>query len=175
MLSTKVDRLAAVHQSRIGELYLRHADASVRLAYLLTGDRDVAEDLVQDAFIRLAGRLVHVRNPDVFDAYLRTTVVNLSRSYWRRRRVERSYLERARNTGAPDGTLRERSVEDQEEMWQALRLLSSRQRAAIVLRFYEDLSEVEVAEILQCAPGTVKSLVSRGLEKLRTGMSSEDR
>lgn len=66
-------------------------------------------------------------------------------------------------------------MEDQEEMWQALRLLSSRQRAAIVLRFYEDLSEVEVAEILQCAPGTVKSLVSRGLEKLRTGMSSEDR
>lgn len=170
-----MDRLAAAPQSRIGELYLRHADAAVRLAYLLTGDRDVAEDLVQDAFVKLAGRLVHVRNPDVFDAYLRTTVVNLSRSYWRRKRVERSYLERARRVGGSDGTSRGRSVEDQEQMWQALRLLSTRQRAAIVLRFYEDLSEAEVAEILQCAPGTVKSLVSRGLEKLRSEITSEDR
>lgn len=174
MLSTKVDRLAAVHQSRIGELYLRHADAAVRLAYLLTGDREMAEDLVQDAFVRLAGRLVHLRDSEAFDAYLRTTVVNLSRSYWRRRRVERSYLERARGAGGSEGPSRERSVEDQDELWNAMRRLTQRQRAAIVLRFYEDLPEVEVAEILQCAPGTVKSLVSRGLEKLRNEIGGEN-
>jgi RNA polymerase sigma-70 factor (sigma-E family) len=175
MLSTKVGGLAGVHRSRIGELYLRNADASVRLAYLLTGDRAVAEDLVQDAFVRLAGRLVHLRDPDAFDAYLRTTIVNLSRSYFRRRRVERLYLQRARAAGQESTAAAGHSIEDEDEMWNALRVLSQRQRAAIVLRFYEDLPEAQVAEILQCAPGTVKSLVSRGLEKLRTEIGGEDR
>ncbi|MDP9223821.1 MAG: SigE family RNA polymerase sigma factor [Actinomycetota bacterium] len=176
MLSAKVDRVAVVHKSGIGELYVQHADAAVRLAYLLTGDREVAEDLVQDAFVRLAGRLVHLRDAGAFDAYLRTTIVNLSHSYFRRRRVERLYLERARSAGERDVASRPgRSLEDQEEMWHALRRLSQRQRAAIVLRFYEDLPEVEVAQILGCAPGTVKSLVSRGLEKLRSEIDGEDR
>jgi RNA polymerase sigma-70 factor (sigma-E family) len=168
MLSAKVDRVPAVEGSRVGELYQRHADAAVRLAYLLTGDRATAEDLVQDAFVRLAGRLVHLRDPGAFDAYLRRTVVNLSNSHFRRKRVERMYLERARAAVEPD-TARwpARSVEDREELWEALGRLPQRQRAAIVLRFYEDLSEAQVAEILKCRPGTVKSLVSRGLETLR--------
>jgi RNA polymerase sigma-70 factor (sigma-E family) len=175
MLTAKVDRLAAVHQSTIGELYLRHADGAVRLAYLLTGDREMAEDLVQDAFVKAAGRLVHLRNPEAFDAYLRTTIVNLTRSYFRRKRVERLYLERAQRIDPPETYLSpRRSLEDQDELWQALRRLTQRQRAAIVLRFYEDLPEGEVAEILQCAPGTVKSLVSRGLEKLRDEIEGED-
>jgi RNA polymerase sigma-70 factor (sigma-E family) len=176
MLSPEVDRLASVHQSRIGELYLRHADAAARLAYLLTGDRDMAEDLVQDAFVKAAGRLLHLRDPDAFGAYLRTTIVNLSRSYFRRKRVERLYLERTRATDRPETYASPgRAVEDQDELWQGLRRLSHRQRAAIVLRFYEDLSEGEIAQILQCAPGTVKSLVSRGLEKLRSEIDGEDR
>jgi RNA polymerase sigma-70 factor (sigma-E family) len=173
MLSTKVDRLPAMNESRIGEMYRRHADAALRLAYLLTGDREVAEDVVQDAFVRLAGRLVHLRDPGAFDAYLRTTIVNLSRSYFRRKQVERLYLERAR--ARPALASPSRSIEDQEELWQALGRLSPRQRAAIVLRFYEDLPEGEVAKVLQCAPGTVKSLVSRGLGKLRNAIGDEDR
>src|SRR6266581_3277559 len=96
MLSANVDELVAADTGRIGELYLQHADAAVRLAYLLTGDRALAEDLVQDAFVRLAGRLIHLRDPGAFDAYLRRTVVNLSHSYFRRKRVERAYLARAR-------------------------------------------------------------------------------
>lgn len=170
-----MDGFAGVHRSRIGELYLRNGDAAVRLAYLLTGDREVAEDLVQDAFVRLAGRLVHLRDPEAFDAYLRTTIVNLSRSYFRRRRVERLYLQRARAIGQEPTAASANSIEDQDEMWNALRVLSQRQRAAIVLRFYEDLPEVEVAEILQCAPGTVKSLVSRGLNKLRSEIGGDER
>jgi RNA polymerase sigma-70 factor (sigma-E family) len=175
MLSTKVDLLAATDRSRIGELYLRHADSAVRLAYLLTGDLGVAEDLVQDAFIRLAGRLVHLRDPGAFDGYLRTTVVNLARSYFRRKRVERNYLQRARAAAGPEGGWPARSLEDREELWHALGRLSQRQRAAIVLRFYEDLSEAQVAEILKCRPGTVKSLVSRGLEALRNEMGGDER
>jgi RNA polymerase sigma-70 factor (sigma-E family) len=176
MLSAEVDRVAATDTGRLGELYLRHADDAVRLAYLLTGDRALAEDLVQDAFVRLAGRLVHLRDPDAFDAYLRRTVVNLSNSYFRRKKVERAYLERAKGevgARAPAGL--DRSLGDRDELWQAMRLLSQRQRAAIVLRFYEDLPERRVAEILRCRPGTVKSLVSRGLETLRSEIRGEDR
>jgi RNA polymerase sigma-70 factor (sigma-E family) len=165
---SSVERAASTDTSRLGELYLRHADDAVRLAYLLTGDHALAEDLVQDAFIRLAGRLVHLRDPGAFEAYLRRTVVNLSRSHFRRRRVERAFLERqGGGSGWNEGRWSERPLEDREDLWRALGRLSSRQRAALVLRFYEDLSERQVAEVLRCRPGTVKSLVSRGLETLR--------
>jgi RNA polymerase sigma-70 factor (sigma-E family) len=174
MLSSSVDRVAAGDTGRLGELYVRHADAAVRLAYLLTRDHALAEDLVQDAFVRLAGRLVHLRDPGAFDAYLRRTVVNLSHSYFRRKKVERAYLDRTRGAiGTRASEWSDGSLEESEPLWRALGLLSRRQRAAIVLRFYEDLSERQVAEILNCPPGTVKSLVSRGLETLRNEIRGE--
>lgn len=157
----------------IGELYAQHADAAIRLAYLLTGDQATAEDLVQDAFVRVAGRLVHLRDTGAFDAYLRTTVVNLSRSHFRRKRVERNYLESRRSEIDHRVSSPGSSFEEQEELWAALGRLSPRQRAAIVLRYYEDLSEKETAQILNCAPGTVKSLVARGLEQLRQEMRGD--
>jgi RNA polymerase sigma-70 factor (sigma-E family) len=167
MLRANVDPLAGTDTGRLGELYVRHADEAVRLAFLLTGDRALAEDLVQDAFVRLAGRLVHLRDPGAFDAYLRRTVINLSNSHFRRKRVERTYLARERGAvGRQSGPVAS-SVEDRDALWRALGQLSKRQRIAVVLRFYEDLPEREVAEILKCRPGTVKSLVSRGLETLR--------
>jgi RNA polymerase sigma-70 factor (sigma-E family) len=174
MLTTKVERQATMDHTRIGELYARHADAAVRLAYLLTGDRALAEDLAQDAFVRLAGRLVHLRDPGAFDAYLRTTIVNLSHSHFRRKKVERAYLDRVRSAPAPVGTDATGRYEERQELWDALGRLSRRQRAAIVLRFYEDLPETEVAQVLGCAPGTVKSLVSRGLERLRTEIRGDE-
>jgi RNA polymerase sigma-70 factor (sigma-E family) len=175
MLSADVDRPAA-ETGRLGELYLRHAHDAVRLAYLLTGDRALAEDLVQDAFVRLAGRLVHLRDAGAFDAYLQRTVVNLSRSYFRRRKVERAYVERTGRAIGPAATPgSDRSPEDRDLLWRAVGRLSQRQRAAIVLRFYEDLSEQRVAELLNCRPGTVKSLVSRGLETLRDEIGGEYR
>jgi len=163
-----------VDTGKLGELYLMHADDAVRLAYLLTGDRALAEDLVQEAFVRLAGRLVHLRDPEAFPAYLRRTVVNLANSTFRRRKVERTYLQRARSevaatvTRGPDG-----GVEDRDQMWQALEELPARQRAAIVLRYYEDLPEATIADLLKCRPGTVKSLLSRGLEGMRNHIRGE--
>jgi len=173
MLSAGIEQARTTDHGRIGELYLGHADAAVRLAYLLTGDRDVAEDLVQDAFVRLAGRLVHLRDPGAFEAYLRKTVVNLANSYFRRRRVERAYEISLRHT--PQTAAGAGSVEDREALARALRSLPQRQRAAIVLRFYEDLSEAQTADVIGCRPGTVKSLVSRGLEALRKEIGSEER
>jgi RNA polymerase sigma factor (sigma-70 family) len=148
----KLDRPARLEESRIGELYLRHADAAVRLAYLLTGDEALAEDLVQDPFVRLAGRLAHLRDPGAFDAYLRRTVVNLARSHLRRRKVERLYLQRSGNEARHEATGSGSSFEEREPLWRALALLSERQRSAIVLRFYEDLSEAQVADILKVSP-----------------------
>ncbi|MGH2765931.1 MAG: RNA polymerase sigma factor [Actinomycetota bacterium] len=147
----------------LAELYARHADEALRLAYLLTGNRATAEDLVQDAFVRLAGRLLHVRDPGEFHSYLRITVVNLVRSRFRRRRVERRYAER--QTAPPPAEPSD--VGGREEMRLALSALPTRQRTAIVLRYYEDLSEGQTAELMRVRPTAVKSLVSRGMETLR--------
>ena len=150
---------------RLGELYVRSAPAGIRLAYLLTGDQTMAEDLVQEAFLRFVGRLHHLRDPDAFDAYLRRTIVNLSKNAFRRRAVERAHLDLERAdqvTGRLDP-----DVATYETMRSALLTLPARQRAAIVLRYYEDLPEAEIADLLRCRPATVRSLVARGLETLR--------
>lgn len=147
------------------DLYLRHAPAALRLAFLLTGDRSLADDLVQDAFVRLFGRLLHLRNPDAFESYLRQTVVNLSRMHFRRKQVERSYLRQQQLGLQEEETSPDLDV--REDLWQALLQLPARQRAAIVLHFYEDLSEQQASEVLRCRPGTYRSLVSRGVAQLR--------
>ena len=154
-------------RGRLENLYAAHAPGAARLAYLLTGDRALAEDLVQDAFVRMFGRFRDLRHQEAFGAYLRKTVVNLAKSHFRRKGVERSYLER--ESGRP-ATPAEPTT-GQEEMWDALKTLTPRQRAALVLRYYEDLTEAHTAEVLGCAVGTVKSLVSRGLGQLRIGLS----
>jgi RNA polymerase sigma-70 factor (sigma-E family) len=151
-------------------LYRAHAAEALRLGYLLTGDRDLAEDLVQDAFIRVLGRFHDLRNRDAFWWYLRRTIVNLSTSYFRRRGVERAWLARQRPDEAapPPHDLAER-----DRLRTALMMLRPEQRAAIVLRFYEDLSEADTAEALGMPLGTVKSIVSRGLERLRHELPEE--
>ena len=160
---------ARIEGSVLEDLYARNATGAIRLAYLLTGDRGLAEDLVQDAFVRLTGRLLHVRNPGGFHAYLRATVINLARAHHRRMRVERRLLER--RTANATSTLPD--VSEREALRQALLALPIRQRTALVLRFYEDLSEAETAEVMRCRPGTVKSLVSRGKEALRSTIGDD--
>jgi RNA polymerase sigma factor (sigma-70 family) len=150
---------------RLAELYRLHADAAVRLAYLLTGDAGLAQDLVQDAFVRLAGRLVHLRDRNAFPAYLRATVLNLARMQFRKERRERASLERQASLRQPEPA--ERDLGETEAMRVQLLRLTERQRAAVVLRFYEDLTDSQAAQVLGCAPGTVRSLVSRAMETLR--------
>jgi len=160
-----------IEGSLLQELYEAHASDAARLAFLLTGDRALAEDLVQDAFVRVTGRFLHLRDPASFHAYLRTSIVNLARSHGRRNAVERRYLERTREPSVTN--VRDRDPSDWLEMRDALLELPLRQRTAIVLRYYEDLSEARIAEILRCRPGTVKSLISRGTERLRPLLSEE--
>jgi RNA polymerase sigma-70 factor (sigma-E family) len=167
------DMRGAEAATGLAELYERHAPAAGRLAYLLTGDRTLAEDLVQEAFVRVVGRFRHLRVPDAFESYLRRTIVNLHTSQLRRRRVERAYLERERNAVVTEDAMPD--VGAREELWRALRGLPARQRAAIVLRFYEDLSERETGEALGCSPAAAKSLVARAMASLRAEIGSEIR
>jgi len=152
-----------IEGSVLADVYARHATSATRLAYLLTGDLALADDLVQDAFVRLAGRFLHLRDPGGFHAYLRVTIVNLARAHFRRKRLEARLLER-RTVEAVDVVP---DVTEREALRLALKALPARQRTALVLRFYEDLSEAETAHLMRCRPGTVKSLVSRGKESLR--------
>jgi RNA polymerase sigma-70 factor (sigma-E family) len=156
----------------MARLYGDYFHSAFRLAYLLTGDRELAEDLVQDAFVRLIGHFGSLRREDSFDAYLKRTIVNLSHTTFRRRRVERSYLARqhAYHSGQ---TLDLPDVEQRDELWLQLQTLAPRQRAALILRYYEDLSEHQTAEVLGCSVRTVKSLVARGLAAMRARQGSE--
>ncbi len=151
---------------RMAELYERHAGAGLRLAYLLCGgDRPQAEDLLHEAFVRCVGRFRYLRVPDAFDAYLRRAIVNLHTSGLRRTKLERAYA--ARQRGAPARVSTIPDVAGRADLWQALQGLPARQRAALVLRYYEDLSERDTAEVLGCSLPAVKSLIARGTEALR--------
>jgi RNA polymerase sigma-70 factor (sigma-E family) len=154
-----------VHQ-RFGELYSVHAPEAVRLAYLLTGDKELAQDLVQEAFVKMLGRFQDLRKPYAFQSYLRRTVVNLSKKHWRRLAVER------RHRSLQEADLSEKVVQfpdiaTSDAQWEALQQLPARQRAAVVLRFYEDLSEHQTAQMLGCSSEAVKLLVARAMKSLR--------
>jgi RNA polymerase sigma-70 factor (sigma-E family) len=152
-------------------LYRAHASGALRLGYLLTGDRALAEDLVQDAFVKVLGRFHDLRNKDAFWWYLRRTIVNLSTSHFRRRRVERAWLERQHlEEVAPVSE----DMGDRERLREALMKLRPDQRAAIVLRYYEDLTEADTAEALGVPVGTVKSMVSRGMDRLRGELGEDE-
>jgi RNA polymerase sigma-70 factor (sigma-E family) len=153
-------------RSRLADAYVRSAPGGIRLAYLLTGDRAVAEDLVQEAFVRFVGRLRFLRDPDAFDPYLRRTIVNLSKNHFRRRAVERAYLEREGPRAEDVST--DPDVATYDTLRSALLRLPVRQRTALVLRYFEDLPDATIAELLGCRQATVRSLVARGLEALRT-------
>jgi RNA polymerase sigma-70 factor (sigma-E family) len=147
---------------RFEGFYRAHGGEALRVAYLLTGDRALAEELAQEAFVRLLGKFADLRSEQAFRSYLLRTVVNLSRSHFRRRALERR---QASGTSPPIETPPD--VETKDELWRALDDLPPRQRAALVLRYCEDLSEQQTAELLETTPKAVKSLVTRGLNALR--------
>jgi RNA polymerase sigma-70 factor (sigma-E family) len=152
------------------QLYRTHAPDALRLAYLLTGDRALAEDLVQDAFVKVLGRFHDLRNRDAFWWYLRRAVVNLSNSHFRRRRVERAWAARQRPPEPAAGP----DLSERDRLRRALMTLRAEQRAAIVLRYFEDLSEADTAAAIGVAVGTVKSMVSRGMERLRAELPEDE-
>lgn len=154
--------------SELEELYVGSIAGAVALARLVSADASIAEDLAHEAFIRAASKIGALRDRAAFDRYLRRTVVNLCRMRWRRLGIERRSLDPLSDvTTQPD-------LEERDELWTAIADLPFRQRAAVVLRFYEDLSEAQTAEVLRCSPRAVNSLISRAMASLRLRLDRED-
>jgi RNA polymerase sigma-70 factor (sigma-E family) len=156
----------------VTELYALHYRALVRLAALLVRDIPTAEEVVQDSFVAMHGGWQRLRDAEKALAYLRQAVVNRSRSVLRHRTVVDKNLQKAPPDmpSAEDGalTLLERSA-----VVTALRGLPDRQRQAIVLRYYADLSEAEIADAMRISRGAVKSHTSRGMTALRAALEQE--
>jgi RNA polymerase sigma-70 factor (sigma-E family) len=156
----------------VTELYSLHYQALVRLAAMLVRDTPTAEEVVQDAFIAMHDGWERLRDAEKALAYMRQAVVNRSRSVLRHRLV----VEKNQQKPPPDMpsaehgamTLLERSA-----VIAALRDLPARQREAIVLRYYADLSEAEIAAAMKITPGAVKSHTSRGMAALRAALEQD--
>ncbi len=151
---------------RLALLYEHQSLAATRLAYVLTGDGHAAQDIAQEAFVRVGRKLFGLRDPEHSRAYLYRTVVNLCRGRGRRLKVERAALQQIESAPKPPAA----GVAEQDEMWRALLDLPLRQRTALFLRYYQDLSEVQAAETLGCSLSALKSLVNRGLKELRAAL-----
>ena len=156
--------------SSMEELYAANSQRAGRLAYFLTGERELAQDLVQEAFLKVFARWGNLRDPQSFAAYLNRTIVNLSHKTHRRRAVERRYLERQPSVEA---VATQPDHETADELWQRLQSLPKRQRTAVVLRYYEDLSDLQAAEAMGCSETAVASLVQRALGTLRKHAPAE--
>jgi RNA polymerase sigma-70 factor (sigma-E family) len=157
----------------VTRLFTAHYRQLVRLAALLLADRSVAEEVVQDAYVAMHQRWGRLRDSDKALAYLRTSVVNGARSVQRRRGVAERYV--AGQRPPPDVPSAESGALiglEHTAVVAALRALPVRQREALVLRYYLDLSESEIADAMGISRGTVKSHAARGIAALRTTLEA---
>lgn len=162
-------RIDSRTSSRLAGLYEAHATDAYRLALLLTRDPSTAEDILQEAFVKLAGRFSDLRHPDRFGGYLYRTILNLSRSLARRRMLERRSVEKRRQDEIiePD---RSASIGDRDALWRGLIELPKRQRAVLFFRYYLGLSESEAADAMDCSLSAIKSLKLRAMRRLADEM-----
>jgi RNA polymerase sigma-70 factor (sigma-E family) len=148
-----------------------HTPALLRTAYLLTGNAQHAEELVQETLVRLYPKWERVAAADVPLAYVRRSLTNGYINHQRRAaRREFAYQDVPERVDPRDDLSQ---LADRDEIWTRLRDLPERQRAALVLRFFEDLSDEDTAAALGCRVGTVRSLISRGLASLRAQMTDQ--
>jgi RNA polymerase sigma-70 factor (sigma-E family) len=161
--------------SALTDLYAAHWHSLVRLSWLLVRDQYVAEETVQDAFVAMHSHWSQLRDHDLALAYLRRSVVNSSRSVLRHQIVADRYLSAETRARTAHGMTTEPSAETRalehatgERLVAALGRLPRRQREVLTLRYYLDLSEIQIAAALSISPGSVKAHAHRGLAALRT-------
>ncbi|MEU4326045.1 SigE family RNA polymerase sigma factor [Nonomuraea dietziae] len=147
------------------EFVATRSDRLLRTAYLLTHNWATAEDLLQEALTKAWFAWSRVDDPE---PYLRKVIVTTYTSWWRRRWRRELPSDELPEPAAGDAT---RGFDDRDSLWRVVGQLPARQRAVIVLRFYEDLSVAEAAAVLGCDPGTVKSQTAKALAKLRVDES----
>ena len=148
-----------------------HVDDLLRTAYLIVWEQAEAEDLVQECLLKVARRWPRVRRMAQPRAYARRILVNLAVDGARGRARRRSELE-AGVAPSPIAVDPLPALDTRAELLDALGELPARQRAVLVLRYFNDLTEAQVAEVLGCSPGTVKSSASRGLARLREALQT---
>jgi RNA polymerase sigma-70 factor (sigma-E family) len=170
----KAEAAAADPHELVTELFRREASSLVRLARLFTDDRTAAEDIVQEAFVRLYRSAHRIRDPDRAAPYLRSIVLNLARDHNRRGLMSLRHHEALTPEGSPDAP-EDRILVDAEQarVIEALRSLSPRQRDCLVLRFYLELSGPEIAETLRISVDSVKTHMRRGMGALRLMLREE--
>jgi RNA polymerase sigma-70 factor (sigma-E family) len=166
------EREELTEDASVAELYRTHRLSMVRLAVLLVDDLPTAEDVVQDAFTKVHAAWNRLNDPSAAPTYLRTAVVNGSRSVLRRRRTARLFVH-PRVTDEPGADAAVVLAEEHRDVLAALKRLPRRQREALVLRYWGELSEQGVAEALGISRGTVKSSTSRGLAALAQIMEAQ--
>ncbi len=154
----------AASDTEFGDFMSARWPGLVRLGYGLTGDRQAAEDLAQTALARAYAAWPRVRRADDPDAYVRRILLNVNRSRLRPRRVAEHLTAELPDPGTPDPT---GARDDRSALLTAMAALPAGQRAVVVLRYWLDLTEPQVAAALGCSVGNVKSQAARGLAKLR--------
>lgn len=142
----------------VSDLYRKHSLGLTRLAYLVLGDREAAEDIVQEVYSQLFQRYGNLEDPGKALPYLRSAVLNRSRSWLRRLRVARRHTTRSEARVSAS-----ESVDERESMLTALATLPRRQREVLILRYYADLDDSEIAATLRIAASTVRSTAARAL------------
>jgi RNA polymerase sigma-70 factor (sigma-E family) len=167
-------RIELSSEALIVELFEREATALVRLARLFTDDRNAAEDLVQEAFVRLHHAAHRIQDRSRAAAYLRSIVLNLARDHNRRGLMSLRHFEALTPPSSPEAALDDRIVLDEQQaaVVDALHVLSPQQRDCLVLRFYLELSEKETGETLGISPNSVKTHCRRGFDRLRTRLEA---
>jgi RNA polymerase sigma-70 factor (sigma-E family) len=160
----------------VEQLYAAHWRSLVRLSVLLVRDTGTAEEVVQDAFVAMHGRWSRLREPEKALAYLRQAVVNRSRSALRHRAVVDRHVRQVGGLAvadAPGADAAPLAAARRDAVLEAMRALPTRQREVIALRYYLDLSELEIANTLGISTGAVKSHASRGAAALRTHLGND--
>ena len=152
--------------SQFPEFFMSQYGPLRRLGFLLTGDWSEGEELAQEALVRVWWRWALVRRKGSPEAYARKVLINRHRSLLRRLRLDARHAGQARIETADPG-----QREDLLVVWAAIRRLPTRQRAVVVLRYHEDLPELEVARLLGIPVGTVKSTANRALARLRKDLT----
>jgi len=155
-----------VERSPFEEFVVQRGAALFRLAFLLTRDGALAEDLVQEALAKAHRHWDRVSAADRPEAYVRRIVVNEVVS-WRRRRSHREIPSLIPDVADPRPDTTDTLLE-RDALWRRLGTLPTRQRTVLVLRYYEGLSDAEIADVLDCPPGTVRSLAARAFSTLRS-------
>ena len=158
----------------VTSLFAQEGTALVRLARLFTDDRNAAEDLVQEAFIRLHRSVDRIRDPDKAAPYLRSILLNLARDHNRRGLMSLRHAEALTPDSSPEAPEDRVILNDQQsKVIEALEDLPPRQRECLLLRFYFDLTEREIGATLQISPNSVKTHCRRGMDSLRKNLEVE--